>query len=269
VGKFTGVLLVTDLDGTLLDDSHQISPGNKAAIDRFIQQGGSFTLATGRSKLGIRTLLKSLQVNAPVILCNGAMLVDIHTDTILEARMLSDPGRLMAQTILDKYPKIGIEILTDKEKYCINRGLAIQAHFDFVQYWGIDIEKPSEAPGPWVKILVVDLPLILREVGDWLITDYGTKFEICFSNSTLLELQDFGLTKGLALDSLMKALNIPSERTYCCGDQQNDLTMLQAAHGWVPSNAIPECKGIAEGIGPDHSEDFIAFVIDRLDEIYH
>ena len=45
----SGILILSDLDGTLLNDSLDISPENRAAIDDFIGKGGRFTVATGQS----------------------------------------------------------------------------------------------------------------------------------------------------------------------------------------------------------------------------
>ena len=48
MGKFDGIILLSDMDGTLLDDQKQISEENQRAIDRFEREGGCFCIATGR-----------------------------------------------------------------------------------------------------------------------------------------------------------------------------------------------------------------------------
>ena len=47
--KFKGYLFVTDMDNTLLCEDHTLSVKNKEAIDYFINNGGYFTVATGRA----------------------------------------------------------------------------------------------------------------------------------------------------------------------------------------------------------------------------
>ena len=49
MGRFTGVLLATDYDDTLYDSQGTISPENRQAICRFVDQGGLFCISTGRS----------------------------------------------------------------------------------------------------------------------------------------------------------------------------------------------------------------------------
>ena len=52
MGKFDGYLLVSDFDGTLIDHNLSISDENTAAIRSFIDQGGRFLGATGRTATG-------------------------------------------------------------------------------------------------------------------------------------------------------------------------------------------------------------------------
>ena len=49
MGKFDGLLLVSDFDDTLYDFHHRIPPRNLEALGRWIGQGGRFTVATGRA----------------------------------------------------------------------------------------------------------------------------------------------------------------------------------------------------------------------------
>ena len=48
--KFQGMLLLSDMDGTILNDKKEISQENKDAVRYFTENGGYFSLATGRSK---------------------------------------------------------------------------------------------------------------------------------------------------------------------------------------------------------------------------
>ena len=67
MGKFSGVLLATDYDDTLYDSKGTISPENRAAIDRFLAEGGLFSISTGRSYINfvIQMEREKLPVNAP------------------------------------------------------------------------------------------------------------------------------------------------------------------------------------------------------------
>ena len=73
---FEGKLILTDLDGTYLFDDHHISAENRAAVRYFMDNGGLFTVATGRSKAGMEHFFPELEINAPAILYNGSVIYD-------------------------------------------------------------------------------------------------------------------------------------------------------------------------------------------------
>ena len=91
------LILVSDMDGTLLDDSSRIPPENIAAIRELIAAGGGFTIATGRPVRSIvdHPALRGL-ITLPVIACNGACLYDTQKQTYLFARRLPDDVQALA-----------------------------------------------------------------------------------------------------------------------------------------------------------------------------
>ena len=82
MGKFEGVLICSDLDGTFIGAGDAISV-NKNAVEYFIEEGGRFTFATGRN---IAHLLNSelyTIINAPACLLNGSVIYDYKEGQIL------------------------------------------------------------------------------------------------------------------------------------------------------------------------------------------
>ena len=68
MGKFSGKLLVSDMDATLLNSDHMVSKGNREAIEYFISEGGKFTVATGRMVPAVRAYFSQMRINAPALL---------------------------------------------------------------------------------------------------------------------------------------------------------------------------------------------------------
>ncbi|MEG1384721.1 MAG: HAD hydrolase family protein, partial [Oscillospiraceae bacterium] len=68
------MLVVSDIDGTLLQAGYGIPKENIDAIDRFVERGGLFTVATGRSVESVRKYVDWINMSVPAILCNGAVL---------------------------------------------------------------------------------------------------------------------------------------------------------------------------------------------------
>ena len=79
MGKFDGLLMVSDLDATIVyhgEKPLKISEENKQAIRYFQQEGGRFTLGTGRIPCSVAPFVEGFSLNAPVITFNGAAIYD-------------------------------------------------------------------------------------------------------------------------------------------------------------------------------------------------
>lgn len=86
MGKFDGIVLLSDMDGTLLDDQKQISEENQRAIDRFEREGGCFCIATGRPPMTTVDFEELLPADAPRVYLNGAFVRDGAGKTLRRCR---------------------------------------------------------------------------------------------------------------------------------------------------------------------------------------
>lgn len=68
---YTGLLFVSDMDGTLITDRFEMPRRNIDAVRAFMAGGGRFAFATGRTRLSAGAFLDRVEVNAPCILDNG------------------------------------------------------------------------------------------------------------------------------------------------------------------------------------------------------
>ena len=108
--KFEGILLCSDIDGTLFYYDPELKDGYVPenvcrAIRYFQENGGRFTLATGRFPLYAATALTQyVTPNAPLITLNGAVIYDAENEKILfSAPIIDDPCRLSYDVIV-RYP---------------------------------------------------------------------------------------------------------------------------------------------------------------------
>ena len=74
--QLDNILLIADIDGTLVTDDKQIPEKNKAAIREFTEKGGVFTIATGRGVTLARPVAEELEIGAPAVVFNGAAVYD-------------------------------------------------------------------------------------------------------------------------------------------------------------------------------------------------
>ena len=83
MGKFDGILICTDLDGTLYKNDKTISAENKSAIEYFKNEGGYFTFITGRIAAGAKIVNDIIKANAPCGCVNGGGIYDYRTEKLL------------------------------------------------------------------------------------------------------------------------------------------------------------------------------------------
>ena len=111
MGKFDGYLLVSDFDGTLIDDEHLISDRNIAAITGFIAAGGRFLGATGRTELNVRPYTQGIELTLPWILYNGAAIYDWQNEAfIYKAALPRAPSRDFVHKVMARYGDINIQV---------------------------------------------------------------------------------------------------------------------------------------------------------------
>lgn len=265
MGKFDGILLASDLDGTLLNRAHQVSEKNREAIKRFIALGGRFTVATGRALQAFEELRFLIPINAPVILANGAMIYDCGQRAVLYERRLRGDYMAVCEAVRGSFPEVAVEAHRPDGIWVVGENEASKAHQEIVKVAGKQAEACRGVPEGWLKALFVGDPAALRALHDWFIPRYGSEYDIVFSHPCLLEMQDKQANKGTALLWLARMLSVPTDRVYCAGDNQNDLPMLRAVVSFAPAGAESEALAAADHIMPDCDVHMIAAVIKWLD----
>ena len=118
MGRFDNVLLVSDFDNTLIYTEESLLKGipipplperNRAALERFMAEGGRFTVATGRALAAFVKYAPLVPMNAPAVVCNGAAIYDFEKGEYLETAMLDGQARQRGQAVLDRFPDAAVE----------------------------------------------------------------------------------------------------------------------------------------------------------------
>ena len=269
MGKFDGVLLVSDYDDTLGIENH-IPAHNLKMLDYFKQQGGRFTVATGRAHHTFRAIRPLIPFNAPVLLANGATVYDFEqdkalSDTILPPTVVEDMA-LLAQL----YPKMSLEAYCgEHDIYAWNSNIYVNHHLLHTKCTAHRCPI-TEMPYPWDKAILENDHKTLAKLQTEILTRWGDRYEAFFSADHMLELNAKGCTKGGAVLKLAEMLNIKRENVYCVGDNQNDLSMLEiSAIPFAPANAIPMVKELPVLVVlPPCRKGAVGALIEHLDTIY-
>lgn len=268
MGKFDGVLLVSDIDGTLLNKRHELTAPVREALASFTARGGLFTVATGRSFAGTAVLRPSLPLNAPVIHSNGAYIYDYEAGRELYAQWLSGPYNEALADIRARFPGLGTEIHRPDRVWIMDFNKWNEFHMNAVHCAFSEIGDPSQAQGPWLKLLFVDDNKTLQAVRDYALPKYQDHFSFLFSASCLLEMQNTGVDKAEGVRMLAETLRLDEKNVYTAGDAGNDIGMLRAYESFAPASATEEARSAAAHLVPGCDEDAIVGVVEFLEKRY-
>ena len=115
--KFEGMLICTDLDGTLLRDDKSISKENSEAIEYFKNEGGFFTFITGRMPNTSVGMYEAVKPNAPIGCINGGGIYDFEKREFCWVAELPREALDLVEYVDKELPWIGIQVNTSKAIY--------------------------------------------------------------------------------------------------------------------------------------------------------
>ena len=244
---FDGYAIVSDLDGTLLDKNKNVSQRNIDAINYFNNNGGLFTIATGRDVRFIRRKFSNLVplLNAPSILSNGAYVYDFNNDlTYKELKIKCDSITFLLEKLYAEFPDLSVEIATKNSFYVINPDTFFDDRFsdmmDLVEYKF----EPFIPQDEILRVLCIETDAEkLREVSEYILhLDVSKDFEFVFSETIMFEIMPIGSKKGNGIDELRKIFD-KKTKIISVGDYYNDLSQLEKADLAVcPENAAQDIK---------------------------
>lgn len=242
------VILLSDMDGTLLNSKKQITDTDRAAIERFQALGGHFTVATGRTIQSFEQFLSILNLRSPVIMYNGAAIHDYSSGETLYTQPLPQECKAMAIELLAAMPEAGGEVLKAEGTYVFSNTEYQKLHTKLCGIVPEFAALPDIEEGGWLKVLFSmapeDIPhmeLLTRQLG------FDKKADFVRSADIFLEMLPPGVSKGSALTEYRKLPGYEDFTFVAVGDFDNDLEMIKAADvGACPANAEDNVKAAAD-----------------------
>ncbi len=247
MGKYDGILICSDLDGTLCELGGKISKENLDAIKYFIQNGGRFSLSTGRSPQYAKKLEEiGLCCNAPIIALNGAIIYDILKEKILYQNPMDYDKSLSITEFLEEYGSCCDDVIyhsTDSVRDFENI-------IDKILYKVLFVCKDKSNARIFRKALE---------------ERYNEGFFIVNSWDEGVEILDKKSTKGECVKKMREFSDRPIDKIICVGDYENDISMLESADiSYAVANAIPEVRAVASRITVSNKEHALKAIINEL-----
>jgi Cof subfamily protein (haloacid dehalogenase superfamily) len=248
-------LVAIDLDGTLLDDSKQVSDQTAQALRNLPQRGVKMVIASARPPRSVRHIHSLLGLDTLSIHYNGALIWDEtnkqvidHTpmdgalvlDIINGARALY-PDVLVSCEVLDRW-------FTDRfeQSYTTETGRLFKP----------DVIAPLDTfcNQPITKLMLLGPPDIIADLSDAL-PPLLSEATCIRCDAELLQIMDRRANKASALKKVADYYSIGLEQIMAIGDAANDVEMLQTAGIAVAvDNAHPSVKQVAHWIAPSNND---------------
>ena len=276
MGKFAKYLLVSDFDRTLTDHKGDIPQANLDAIRYFMDEGGAFTISTGRSLPMARYRFQDIPMNAPLLVYNGAMCYDLKTNETLFCYGMPESVMPLMQYYEQAYPDLRFEVhgidkhyVFHENKFC-DEFLDSQ-HADYAYVPWSEVPQPvlkfilstraedffSAKPGSETDRFFEALTQDIRKRG-------GEDYYVLHSLPNMVEVQVAGTSKGISARELARDLHRPI--LVCAGDAVNDETMLvEADLAFMPADGDPMLLAKGYRRAAHSQEGTIADIIRQLE----
>jgi len=247
---FDDILLTVDHDRTLTGPDSKIPARNLEAIQYFTENGGSFTLNTGRSTTTMKDLFHIVPANAPFLLYNGSATWENGILTPLET--IDAPMWEVLDAVQEAFPEMNWEIQGVDNHYLLDPREEFITLYNKM-HWGWAPAARGADYGPFIKFACYG-PFRKAAYSDmfdcteedearfqalmaFINARWGDKVALFRAAPRILDVQAKGVSKGAAARALQKKLE--KKILVCVGDAHNDITMLDAAdYAYCPADGV-------------------------------
>lgn len=259
------VIIMTDLDGTLLNDEKKVSQEDLKAIDSFRSDGGHFTVATGRGVAMAKNVVDMLKIDMPCVIFNGAAVYDFKADKFLWHSSMPPCAADYIKILQREFPDIGIEILHAEKVYVTNNNETVEEHMaleSIVPVFCTLEEAPTEG---WLKVLIAYPPEKIHRIIEFTRSNCNEGVNWVHSSPMYYEMLPEGISKGYGYKKLLEVTGKTELFTVASGDYGNDYDMVKSADlGVAVANAQDAVKSVAKLIVCDNNSSPMAKIIEHI-----
>lgn len=227
-------IFFTDMDETLLTSDKHISPKTLETLHTWISNGNILVFSSGRPLASVRDVIMEYDFDLNSVYAigfNGSMTMHMGTgEVVIEKTLSLDLVRKIHA--LCKEHNIYVQSYDTENILSPNIGPEIQLYTRTVKLPVIELPNfPEGITAPPGKMLCIDAEDCgkLDSFQKILTKAFPDEITALKSHSYLLEIFNSQAGKGTAVRELCEYLDIPIKNSIAAGDQENDISMIQAA----------------------------------------
>ena len=236
-------MVVTDMDGTLLNSNHEVSERFFKIFKTLQQQNIRFVAASGRPYYSIVEKLQAIKTDITIIAENGGLVIE--NENVLLANTLDSKLVLELYELVTKIDNTYPIFCTQKQAYIL------RASEDMVKIFSEYYSKYTIVDSfEEIKDEVIKIALYHKVNSEAHILPFvkhlKPKLSVVVSGNHWLDISKAINNKGNAITLLQNMYNIKPEETMAFGDYSNDLELLKCCkYSYAMENAHPEVKSVA------------------------
>ncbi len=240
-------LIVSDIDGTLLNDGGILGNKTKNLLSQLMDNGIKFSLATGRLHSAVRELASEIRLNGTVISLDGSVIKDYSNDKIIFESFIKPSSVKKAIQLAGRH-LVNIALCHSDAIYFTENNSFIP---EILSKYGAkyqEVDSYVDYINNTLEIIFVsDMQESITKIRDQFVFPRTIGCNISYyrsaskQNMYFLEVRKGGSSKGKALKRLLKYYRMNWNNIAVLGDWYNDVSMFETdALKVTVANAVPE-----------------------------
>lgn len=268
-------LYISDLDGTLLNSKEAVSEETASTINKLIDKGLNFSIATARSIHSVSEIIEPLNLKLPIVLNNGVYVYDPVDKKYIVSNFIN---RQVARDILKECEKFKVEpFLTTRNEEKGDK-VYYKGVYNYGQEYFINDKKkhndkrlelveefPDTEENKVISIIIVGEKEELTPIYEEINKNYEVAIHFTkdiYSKAYWVEITNKGSSKKAGIQFIKKYLKV--NKVICFGDNLNDSSMFEISdEKYAVSNAHEELKSMATKVIGSNDEHAVAKFIEK------
>lgn len=260
-------IIFLDVDGTLLDSRHRISPDTRALLDKLHRRGIPVVLASARPPKGLAPIYDQLGFEDAAICCAGSLAVLPDQHILYDHGIPAATAVRFEQAVLDGWPRLALSaylydawLTPTPEHPAILREAEVTGCLPLASPLGTEAQRLGDVH----KLLCIGPEREITDLQQRLAPQFP-ELTVLRSNPTYLEVVAKGVCKEQTAAALLQHFGLAADRAVACGDGEVDAGMLRMAGlGVAMGNASPGVRAAADFVTATNDAEGVFVALNRL-----